>query len=95
MLTRVPWGILADYKKVNRHFLYSFVCLNMSVAILVLCFISNYNQMIYACVYMGLFSGIWGGLAVTSLDDITKKLGCEADYMNGLGLSSGNGYDTH
>ena len=33
LITRIPWGIVADHKSVNRHYLMSFVCLNMAVAI--------------------------------------------------------------
>ena len=40
-------------------------------------------------VYMGLFSGIWGGLTASCLTDITKELNCEGDYLIGIGLSSG------
>ena len=40
-------------------------------------------------VYLGLFSGIWGGLTASCLTDITKELNCEGDYLIGIGLSSG------
>ena len=72
LLTRIPFGFLAENKRVNGHYLLSFEMLNMGLACGSYLFASSYPLAIAASVYYGLFCGLYGALSVSSLRDITK-----------------------
>lgn len=74
LLTRIPFGFLAEYPWINRHYLLAFNVMNMGLACASYLLASTYPLAIAASVYYGLFCGLYGALSVSSLSDITKVI---------------------
>lgn len=89
LIFRIPFGMLGDWKKMNRTILLAGTFLTLGVIFLVFPMCQEYNTLMVFAGLSGIFQGGFGGISFVVLDDIMVSYGKQPAFMLGLGLSTG------